>query len=298
MRTRGSDSFEFPLATDGYRWDNRSVRGHGCIDSAGGLGTASHACWAFDEQQEFVDASLEYLTDGLRTRQQLAFVGSEPVAEQRERLDPLGDVGALIDKGALQLFELSDLYELGKPVDAEAQLATYIAVADAAVADGYTGLRVAAQVTELVSEPHTREAHVRWESVADRYMSTRSLSALCGYRRTELPEPLLADLAAVHPASNVSPTVVPFHLFADDGDLVLSGEVDAFSAEDLDRVLELACHPGDRVTLDLGELGFIDQHGIEVLASHTHRLASGGGCSVHHPPPVVERLCELLDLKL
>lgn len=274
------------------------MRKHECIDSASGLGADAHACWAFDRVEEFTDASLEYLTDGLRAGQRLAFVGGEPVAEQRERLAALGDVGALIDQGTLQLFELPDLYEVGEPVDERAQLAIYAGATDAALADGYTGLRVAAQVTELVAEPHAREAHVRWESVADRFMSVRPLSALCGYRRADLPEPLLADLAAVHPAGNVPATSAPFHLFAEEGHLVLSGEVDLFFAEDLDRVLELTCHPGDRISLDLGELDFVDHHGVEVIATHTRRLAAAGECSVRNTPPVVERLCELLGLEL
>ncbi|HEX5984568.1 MAG TPA: MEDS domain-containing protein [Solirubrobacterales bacterium] len=274
------------------------MRAHGCIDSAGGLGADAHACWAFDETHEFVDASLEYLSDGLRTGQRLAYVGSEPVAEQRERLAPLGDVGAMIDKGALQLFALSDLYEVGEPIDPQAQIAVYTAAGEGALADGYTGLRVAAQVTELGAEPHTREALVRWESLADRFFSTRPLSALCGYRRPALPEPLVADLAAIHPATNLPPEAVPFQLYSETGNLVLSGEVDLFSAEDLDRVLELTCHPGDRIELDLGELDFIDHHGLEVLAGHIRRLAADGECAVHNPPPVVERLRELLGLEL
>lgn len=274
------------------------MRGHGCIDAASGLGADAHACWAFDEDDEFAAASLEYLTDGLRAGQRLAYVGSEPVAEQRERLAPLGDVGTMIDTGALQLFELTDLYAVGEPVDADAQLATYVAATDAALAAGYSGLRVAAQVTDLVSEPHTREAHIRWESVADRFGSAYPLSALCGYRRTDVPEPLLADLAAVHPATNLPVETVPFHLYAEDGNLALAGEVDLFSAEDLDRVLELACHSGDRISLDLARLDFIDHRGLEILLTHVRRLAASGECSVHNRPLVVERLCELLEMEL
>lgn len=274
------------------------MRGHGCIDAASGLGTDAHACWAFDQDDEFTKASLEYLTDGLRAGQRLAYVGDETVAEQRERLAPLGDVGAMIDTGALQLFELTDLYAVGEPVDADTQLATYIAATDAALADGYTGLRVAAQVTDLVSEPHTRDAHVRWESIADRFGSTYPLSALCGYRRSAVPEPLLADLAAVHPATNLPVETVPFHLYAESGDLALAGEVDLFSAEDLDRVLELACHSGDRISLDLGRLDFIDHRGFEILITHVRRLAAAGECSVQNRPLVVERLCDLLELKM
>jgi len=273
------------------------VRTHGCIRSGSGLGPGAHACWIFDRAEEFTDAAVDFLDEGLRVGQRLAYVGSETVDEQRERLEPLGDVGALIDKGALQLFELSDIYKVGEPIDPDAQIAVYDAVTDAALADGYTGLRVAAQVTDLVAEPHTRDAHVRWESVADRFASTRPLSALCGYRRESLPDPLAFDLAAVHPATNLAPATVPFHLYGEGGELSLAGEVDLFSAEDLDRVLELACQPGDQVSLDLSELAFVDHHGFEVLAGHTHRLAAGG-CRVHGKSLVVSRLCELLDVEL
>ena len=274
------------------------MRRHGCIHSGSDLGADAHVCWAFDEGQEFFDASVEYLNDGLRSGKRLAFVGSEPVAEQRERLDALGDVGGMIDEGSLQLFELADLYAVGQPLDSDAQLAAYGAATDGALADGYTGLRVAAQVTDLITEPNCWDAHVRWETVADRYMSERPLSALCGYRRGSVPDRVLADLAAVHPITNQDEKTVPFHLFTESGDAVLAGEVDLFSAESLDRILEVAYRDDESLALDLGELGFIDHHGLETLATHTERLGAEGECAVHNTPPVVERLCELLELKL
>lgn len=274
------------------------MRAHGSIDAGSGLGHDGHACWGFDDKQEFVAAALEFLTDGLRIGQRLAYVGNEPVAEQRERLDPLGDVGRLIDSGALQLFELSDLYQIGEPVDAEAQVGAYLAATEAAIADGYSGLRVAAQVTDLVAEPETWDAHVRWESAADRVLSRRSLSALCGYERSALPSQLLADLAAVHPAANACAGSAPFHLFGENGGLALTGEVDLFSSGTFERALGFACDGTQPVSLDLSELDFIDHRGVEILAAHVRDLPGAAGCTIHHRPPVVNRLCEILELQL
>jgi anti-anti-sigma regulatory factor len=282
----------------GYGCNTRAVRAHGCIHSGSGLGADAHACWGFNRRQEFVDASLEYLFDGLRAGQRLAYVGSEPAAEQRERLAPLGGVDAMIDEGALQLFQLEDLYDVGKPVDPTYQLAAYAAATDAALADGYSGLRVAAQVTDLLAGPETWDAHLRWESIADRFMSVRPLSALCGYQRDAVPPAFLADLAAVHPAANAPAQAAPFHLFAEQGEMVLSGEVDYFSAAALNRILAAACREEGSVALDLGKLDFLDHHGLEALVAQTQRLAGESGCEVCQAPPVVERLCELLDLTL
>jgi hypothetical protein len=266
------------------------VRAHGCIDSAAGLGSDGHACWGFDRLEEFVEAALEFLEDGLRHGQRLAYVGSEPIEEQRERLAPLGDVGKMLDSGELQLFELDHLYKVGEPVDPEAQMAIYLGATEAAQAEGYTGLRVAVQATDLVTAPQTWEAHLRWESTADRLLAPKSLAALCGYRREALPPQLMADLAAVHPAANATAEIVPFHLFGENDELALSGEVDLFSSAALERVLDVATGKGEPAPLNLEALEFIDHHGLEALA---HR-----GCRAHDAPPVVDRLCELLELKL
>jgi len=274
------------------------VRTHGCIHSGSDLGADAHACWGFDRRQEFVDAALEFLTDGLRGGQRIVYVGSEPVAEQRERLEPLGGVGAMIDEGALLLIDLTGIYKAGEPLDPHAQMGVYAAVTDAALADGYSGIRVAAQVTNLVTEPSTWDAHLRWESMADRFMSVQPMSAMCGYQRDLVPEQLLSELSALHPASNAPDKTVPFRLFAEDGEMVLSGDVDFISVKALDRALETACDGTEPVVFDLRDLGFIDPNGLEVLARHTRRLAAESGCSVRNAPPPVERLCQILDVVL
>ena len=95
------------------------MRVHGCIESAGHLGLDGHACWAFEQRDEFTSTVLEFLTEGLRLGQRIAFMGDEPIDEQRERLGALGEVGELADSGALLFFNLRDLYPKGRAVDFE-----------------------------------------------------------------------------------------------------------------------------------------------------------------------------------
>ena len=274
------------------------VRRHGCIDSGSGLGTDGHACWGFERPQEFVDATLEFFTDGLRSNRRLVYLSGEPVAEQRERLDPLGDVGGMIDRGGLHLLELKDLYRLGEPVDPVAQVALFTAASEAARADGFGGVCLATQSTEMVADPCTWDAHLRLESRADQMATAFGFSALCGYQRDALPEDVLGDLAALHPTANTIAESAPFHLFGENGRLVLSGEVDRFSTDSLLRALDYSHLPGVPTSLDLEALDFIDHYGLEALAVHARRLAADGGCSIHNRPPRVERLFDLLELKL
>ena len=274
------------------------MRTHGCIDSAGGLGAQGHACWGFDQPAEFADAALDFFADGLRDGRRLVYLSGEPVAEQRERLDPLGDVGGMIDSGALHLLELKDLYRLGEPVDPHAQVALFTAATEGARADGFSGLSLATQSTDLVADPRTWDAHLSLESMADRMAAPTGMSALCGYQRDALPDEVLGDLAAIHPTANAIAERAPFHLFGEAGGLVLSGEIDRFSTPALARALDRAHTPGEPTSLDLEPLAFIDHHGFEVLAAHTRRLAANGGCRVQNQPRIVNRLCELLGMGL
>jgi ABC-type transporter Mla MlaB component len=274
------------------------VRRHGCIEAGSGLGPDGHACWGFEHPGEFVEATLEFFTDGLRSNRRLVYLSGEPVAEQRERLTPLGDVGAMVDRGALHLLELKDLYTLGEPVDPVAQVSLFKTATEVARADGYSGLCLATQSTEMVKEPCTWEAHLRLEMRADRMATGIGMSALCGYQRGALPEAVLGDLAAIHPAANALAEAAPFHLFGEADGLALSGEIDRFSTPALIRALNLAHTAGEPTSLDLEALRFIDHHGFEALAAHTRRLAANGGCSVHNRPPIVDRLCGLLEMEL
>lgn len=274
------------------------MRRNGCIDSPSGLGADGHACWGFERSEEFIAASLDFFTDGLRLNRRLVYLSGEPVAEQRERLEPLGDVGAMIDDGTLHLLELKQLYTLGEPVDPEAQVSLFEAAAKAARADGFSGVSLATQSTDMIVEPGTWDAHLRLESRADRLATSTGFSALCGYRRDALPADVLGDLAAVHPASNSIARAAPFHLFGDESGLALSGEIDRFASGALARVLDYAHSPGVPTSLNLQALTFIDHYALEVLSAHTHRLAANGGCTIHNRPAAVERLCDLLELEL
>jgi ABC-type transporter Mla MlaB component len=274
------------------------VRRHGSIESAGGLGANGHACWGYERPEEFADAALEFFTDGLRSNQRLVYLSGEPVAEQRERLDPLGEVGAMIDRGALHLLELKSLYRLGEPVDPDAQVALFKLASEAARNDGFSGVCLATRSTEMVVEPCTWDAHLRLESRADQLATTAGFSALCGYQRDAVPADVLGDLAALHPAANSIAEGAPFHLFRENDTLVLSGEIDRFSTDALLRALDYADIPVASTSLDLAALDFIDHYGLEALAVHARRLAANGGCRIHNRPSKVERLCDLLELEL
>jgi MEDS: MEthanogen/methylotroph, DcmR Sensory domain len=242
------------------------MREHGVVSSAAGLGLHGHACWAYADGAELFRAADDYLADGARLGQRLVFVGPEEMLAQVRRRD-------------VECLPLSMFLEPGQPTDPDRMLRIYTAATDEALAAGYTGLRVVAEVTELAGDPGCQ---CRWESVADRFMVERPLSALCCYDRRRLAPDVLNDLCAVHPVVNEP---VPFRIYATGDGLLLEGEIDYFSSDALRRVLPLT--RGDGV-LDLSGAEFIDHHGARVLHDSGVPLAG--------TPETMRRTSDLMGL--
>ena len=240
------------------------MREHGVVSSAAGLGLHGHACWTYADDAELFRAADDYLADGARLGQRLLFVGPEELFPQ------VDDVECL---------PLSAFVEPGQPTDPDRMLGIYTTATDEALAAGYTGLRVVAEVTELAADPGCQ---CRWESVADRFMVERPLSALCCYDRRRLAPEVLADLCAVHPVVNEP---VPFRIYATGDGLLLEGEIDFLSTDALQRLLPLT--RGDGV-LDLSGAEFIDHNGARVLHESGMPLAG--------TPVSMRRASELMGL--
>jgi len=249
------------------------MRQHGPLSSAAGLGLHDHACLAFSDDAAFLAAGLDFLADGERLGQRLAYAGSL----QRDRLrERFGDLGAAV------------------------RLADHAAATERALADGFTGLRILAEVTDLVRDRSRVAAHVHWEGAADRYMAEHPLAALCCYDRRVLPAERMGDLACAHPALVGPDRLAPFRLFAgDDGALAVAGEVDVLAADAFGRVLELVTPPEGDVVLDLAPLTFMDHHGLRVLSGHAARLRSRGlRLEIRGVPGELRAAADAMDIAL
>jgi hypothetical protein len=179
-----------------------------------------------------------------------------------------------IARGALQVQSLDAIYPVGTVVDPATQVRTYAATTQAALAAGFTGLRVAAEATELVRTPAQLDSFTRYEHLVDRFMLTRPFSALCAYHHGELGERVVAQLASLHPHATAGAT--PFRLHARGGDgstVALGGDLDLAGHDLLSLALDRA-RPGPvdgQVVIDAVELGFIDHRGMLILDDYAGR---------------------------
>lgn len=251
-------------------------------------GPCDHAAWGYASDAERSRIASAWLTDGLRARQRALYVADGEVEALIGELAEVPDVDAALQTGALVVFTAAEIYDLSAPIDPDRQLAGYAGAVEAALADGYTGLRVAADITPLVLDPARRAAHVRWEQVADRYMTDHPLAPICMYDTRRVED--VDAIASVHPLQG--PVEPAFSLYGTaPRTACLHGEVDAFGAAALDEALR---HLPPTDVLDLRQLAFLDGRAASMVhAELQRRREADGPIRVEGARPVVRRVWDL-----
>jgi anti-anti-sigma regulatory factor len=260
------------------------------------LGHHDHLCWPYHDLDEFVAVAVEFLADGVALGQRVAYIGDGPTDVLRSRIGGLDGVEDLLDRGAAAVLPVDEVYGDGGTTP-EAQVASYRAATQAALDDGYEGLRVAAEATALVATPQIRERFGRYEHLVDRAMRETPFAALCGYDRSQLDDDAVLEVACMHPL--VREGASPFQVYAAVGaDLGLVGEVDTAVSPAFARALGrtgLDAAGSTTIEIDASRLDFVDHNGILEL----ERLAQTEAVVVvlRDAPSVAGRLVELLDLQ-
>jgi anti-anti-sigma regulatory factor len=280
-------------ATGAY---GRQMRASGLLSELPEARPADHVCWVYDEHDAGFDPAVRrFLAGGVARGERLLVVGDRAIAALDG--DPAQlDAARLRAEGALELLTVDDAYAATEEFTVERQRAWYEAATHRARDDGYTGLRVVAEMSGLAADPRYGEELVRWEHVADEFMAADGgMSAMCTYR-SDLPPASLSAAAAAHPAVRAPEPSVPFRVFFEDGQVVLVGEVDAFDAERLAALL--AAGPvGARAVLDVRGLEFVGAAGLRALARWAVALdARGSSLELRGASSLLRRMWCLLGL--
>lgn len=267
----------------------------GTVLDAAGLGVHDHVSWPYVDRDDFCRHATTFLDEGLALGLRVVYAAHGPVEALKADLAGLPGLETALARGALQLSPLDELYAAGTAVDPERLLATFAAATQEALAQGYAGLRIAADATALLSSAEQVEAFAIWEHKADRYMTEHPLSAMCGFDRTQVPEQAVVTLACLHP--NVPAGVTLFRLYAADGGahLALGGEVDSCVAEDLTSSLgRTGLQPSGELVVDAERLDFVDHRGLISLRDFAVRSGTTAVLRTSHPMP--QRLIGILGL--
>lgn len=239
-------------------------------------------CWSYRDPQEFLNVALEYVADGLMLGERVLCVVDETAREALLRLDPshLSIGGA--SGPALAVYAIDEVYDPQNPKPLEQQLSVYDTATQRAIAEGYSGLRVLAEVTGLVVERSRWATQLRWERLADEYLSAgRGATALCAYRSDIIDPQILDDLSCVHPLIRFPGRQDSFRLFFDAGRLALAGIINVRDCEQLRRMLTAAPEqPRPEVDLDMSLVRELDDTCARLLLDWAGTV-NDSGSAVH-----------------
>jgi hypothetical protein len=266
----------------------------GPVGSYRKLGLQDHLCWVHADRGDYRPRLGKFFRDGLERGLRVAYLGSRDGGELRELLGRVGDTVPLRPREAVRVISFEEFYGAEEPVDPAAVINRYDAATQEALADGYRGLRVGADVTDLVRAPERQDAFARCEFLLERYSSRHPLSAMCGYRR-ELAD-AVTQFACLHAA--VQAGLTPFQVFAfGDGAVGLLGEFDRAWQGAFERALRrIQPAPGDsELIFDMSKVRFMDHHALLSLDSYAESWPVP--VVVRSAPPLVRRIARVLGLE-
>jgi len=224
-----------------------------------------HVGWVFSGQAEFDALAGSFLAEGAARGERLMYVAADP--------GPAAAAGlrSALGADAVQIASIAEVYGASAVVDATAQRATFSSALASALADGYSGIRVAADNTPMVADERRMAAWVRWEMTADRFMSENPVTGLCAFDGEKVDVDRLRHLATLHPLSSTEHPLPQFRLFSDDENLCVEGRIDSFAVTELPLYLDVLS-PKAGVLIDLAAATLASRSAVAEL----RRLAASG----------------------
>lgn len=261
----------------------------------GELGPGDHACLVCDSDQERWITVADFLRHGIECRERTVLItAAEPADQILRRLGP----------------SASELSVLSAPIahgygdgefDYVERLAGWCDEAHAAVADGFSGMRVAVDMTWLYDVALDDRELVDYERFGTELFDGLPATALCVYDSRHFDDHRLARACHAHRLC-LGSQAAPSPVFASDlleiatagpGALRLSGEIDPSNVAALAHALEAAFT--DRgLLVDMSEVEFIDVAGLRKMHQVSSRV--GGELVLLSPKPVVRKSIELLGI--
>jgi hypothetical protein len=243
-----------------------------------------HIGWVFQGRSEFAALAAPYLAEGAALGERLMYIAEDPRPEDTAHL------ATIVDRGQLRVASIAETYGPGGIVDPVRQIATFVDELDVAMAAGYTGVRVAADNTSLVSDEKQMKAWIQWEIIADHTVAGRQFTGLCGFNKEKVGSAQLHQIAAVHPLSSASGPVPNYRLFSDGQCMHIEGRVDSSAITQLWLALEALPVRAD-VVVDLGTTRLM---GPGVLAGLTQLCDCGIGVTIRGERAAIAELKESL----
>ena len=246
------------------------------LDNAVGLCPGDHASWAYEDLPGLRAACAIYFGEGLLRGERLVYVGDRQHGHLVDDLAGLVNRDAMLDSGQLEVHTVDELYRSDGQFRAHVQVEAFRRRAEQSVDDGYAGLRILGDITELIVDESLTQQLIEYEVAVDAMFASRSALALCAFDRERVGSKWRV-VTALHRVQHLERHQPAFAVTVSAGVVRLVGEVDpAQPATWRGCSMRSRTPRGASSTLDLKELEFIDVAATRVLALLQRRLGARG----------------------
>jgi CheY-like chemotaxis protein len=165
------------------------------------LGPHDHVCSIYETAAERYAVAIPFFRIGLDRAEKCIYIADTGMVDDAAAaMRAAGiDVEGALRSGALLLATKESTYLRHGPFDPERILASLDEAARAAVADGFTALRAAAETEWLIPGGPSLEGQMEYESRLTGALANCWALALCQYDRRRLPAELILDVLHTHP---------------------------------------------------------------------------------------------------
>jgi hypothetical protein len=258
----------------------------------------THLCAMYRGEAELEQIAATFVRSGLAAGDRVLYVASErPAATVRTALEahqvPAGPASAA---GQLVIEEFGDAYGEPGQLDLHQMAAGFRTAGRQARADGFGGLRVAAEMGHLTRSAGSVERLLDWERSCTPLQREEGITSVCQYDQRRFSHLQAAMIAHEH--AGMAPEVAPepsarFSTTTAPWGLIVTGELDLACRAVFGRVLaaRLAVSPWLRV--DVGGLVYAEAGAVAVLYQAASWLNGDGGIVLARVPAQLRRMIEL-----
>ncbi|HVL87572.1 MAG TPA: MEDS domain-containing protein [Candidatus Thermoplasmatota archaeon] len=164
------------------------------------LRPGDHACILYDSEENHRAVFTTFVREGLARGERVQYIAdahSPQAILAMLRADGL-DAAAAVDAGQLRVLG-SDAYTPGGRFDPDEMIGALGAAVDAALDDGFDGLRGTGEMSWVLRSPPGADRVMEYEAKLNRFFPGRKFTAICQYDTTRLPGRLVQEALTTHP---------------------------------------------------------------------------------------------------
>jgi anti-anti-sigma factor len=276
------------------------MRRTGTVPEIAAMAVGDHLCWSVDATTDSRRHLVSFTVNGLLAGERVVFYSSPATHGDvlREDLALAGyDPDQLVGAGRLVLHRAEDAYLSRGRFDADQRIAGWRRMIGQATADGWRGLRIAAELDWVRDVPGAQAAWPAYELRADLLAAQQPFTVLCCFDCRVWADEELGIIRAMHPLASGHAAPGPrFRVTgAPDGSVRLSGELDYTYAHLVRNVLARTAGEFGPAVFDVSDLEFADAAGMRAIATAARAMASGSGVAhIRGASPVFRSVWRIL----